>query len=89
MFLFLATIVAVIPATATTNTDMYITMLSPVFGLFVSLLVCSVLFSVSCVGVVGVPGFCDGFSGSLGVIGFYCEFPIGVIVKSGYILHVV
>ena len=30
-------------------------MLSPVLGLFVSFFVCSVLFSVSCVGVVGAP----------------------------------
>ena len=50
---------------------MYTAMLSPVLGLFVSFFVCSVLFSVSCVGVVGAPGFCDGFSGSLGVVALF------------------
>ena len=55
------------------------------FGLKVLAVLFSVVcgsFSVSCVGVVGVTGSCDGFSGSLGVVGFSCEFSVGVIFKT-------
>lgn len=74
------------PAKDTPAIATYRIILSPVLGLFVSFFVCSVLFSVSSAGVTVSSAV---FSDSPGVIGFYCELPDGVIVNSGYILHVV